>query len=800
MSDWEDEQGEDLEPADPWLIVPEEPPPADEESTRKGRRRRRRGSDAPPPPAEEWSDGAPEEAAEIEIPEWIEQPGDTAAAEAPDTTPDDPVDDDPEDQAASKVEPPSDAVEEIVEMPSWADDATTAATHIEATGLDGGSLEEVTGDSEEDSDHLAEPAPSGDTELIDLDPAAYARAQEEMFAEASPPQPEQPEHDEPGEDASDLSDGKDQDDEDWVEALAEQSPYGVATPDAFDALAESDEGDDMTDWDLFMGESAVDRSLDPAAADPAPAPPPPPSGKLSRRERRKARKAAAAAAAAGAEIAAETEALEPEVVDDVPGWVTGGPEDTAWLAEDSGEVEPADGDEALEPAGADPDDSGEVPAVDEPPATPSDAAVDADADASADVVEAPGPTTPADETVWLASDQPLVREEASETPGSPPSDETDDPASDEWLAATEDDDWASAPQGADVADGFGADPAAGDVGDSVSRDPLRGSPTMDHLGLAQAIDEFGDEDLEWQGMAAAMPGLETGVVGFDDVADLTDAGQEEYVARAPSDLGTRIATGFILVGLLLGSMWVGPEAFGAFVGLLVMVALGEFYISLRRRRYRPIALFGYLGALGTLAGVWFHGPLAIPIGLILTAVVIYFLYAFLPLGSDALTNGGLTILGVAWIAATTAFAAPLIRAEGFRALVVTVVLVTAAMDIGAYGFGRMWGSRPLAPTLSPNKTVEGLFGGIVCAIGAGVGASFLFSDVITLQAGLMMAAVVIVLAPLGDLAESLVKRSLAIKDMGSILPGHGGVLDRIDAFLFVLPGMWVLAKVLGLIA
>ena len=120
------------------------------------------------------------------------------------------------------------------------------------------------------------------------------------------------------------------------------------------------------------------------------------------------------------------------------------------------------------------------------------------------------------------------------------------------------------------------------------------------------------------------------------------------------------------------------------------------------------------------------------------------------------------------------------------------------MDIGAYFFGRSFGSRALAPILSPNKTVEGLAGGVIVTIGAAVAMGY-FLDPFTIRTGAALGLVVAVAAPLGDLAESMIKRSLAVKDMGTILPGHGGILDRVDAFLFVLPAAWVLYESLGLL-
>lgn len=320
--------------------------------------------------------------------------------------------------------------------------------------------------------------------------------------------------------------------------------------------------------------------------------------------------------------------------------------------------------------------------------------------------------------------------------------------------------------------------------------------TLEHRGLAEAIAAVGDDDdTEWQAMSAAMPGVETGVLGFEDVADL--AGDDEYVAPVRSNLGVRAVTGLILAGLLFGSIFAGGWAFALFVGAIVVLGVGEFFTTLRHRGYLPLSLFGLTGAVGTLLATWFHGPIAIPSGILLTAVVVFFFYAFAPTQRDALSNGGLTVLGVAWATGSIAFAIPIARAPEFEILVLAVVAATAAMDIGAYSFGRRWGRRPLAPVLSPNKTVEGLLGGVLLTLAVGAAFGYFELGPFDLAAGLALAAVVVFAAPLGDLAESMIKRSMGVKDMGSTLPGHGGVLDRIDAFLFVIPSVWVLYQVLG---
>jgi phosphatidate cytidylyltransferase len=288
--------------------------------------------------------------------------------------------------------------------------------------------------------------------------------------------------------------------------------------------------------------------------------------------------------------------------------------------------------------------------------------------------------------------------------------------------------------------------------------------------------------------------VESGVVGFEDVEDLS--ADEAYAAPGGSDLGLRVVTGLVLAMLLVGAVWAGGEALAAFIALLMMVALVEFYTTLRMRGYRPMALFGYIGGAGTFALAWFLGPVAISGGLIATTVLVFFVYALTPDRRDALTNGGLTVLGVGWIVGTTAFAFPIIDSPQFRPLVMGIVVGTVAMDVGAYSAGRSFGSRAMAPVLSPNKTLEGLAGGVILTIGACVLFGHLFEP-FDIRSGAALGLAVAFAAPLGDLVESMLKRSLGVKDMGSILPGHGGILDRVDAFLFVVPVAWAAYRALG---
>jgi len=339
-----------------------------------------------------------------------------------------------------------------------------------------------------------------------------------------------------------------------------------------------------------------------------------------------------------------------------------------------------------------------------------------------------------------------------------------------------------------------APPGGPEIPGELTGDIFTGAVTMEHRGLAEEMLAAEGTDTELQALAAPMAGLDTGVVGFADLG-----AEEMRVEAVHSDLGLRVITGVVLIGLLLGALWVSGELLAGFIGVLAMLGLVEFYGTLRTRGFQPLALFGYAGGIGLLAGTWFYGLQAIPAAAISTTVIVFFFYAFAPNRRDALTNGGLTVLGVLWVTGSIAFLFPIIAAEDFRILVLAFAASTVAMDVGAYFFGRAWGSSSLAPVLSPNKTVEGLAGGVILAIVAAVAMGYQFEPLDT-RSGAVLGLIVAVVAPLGDLAESMLKRSLGVKDMGSVLPGHGGILDRIDAFLFVLPATWVLYQALGLLA
>jgi phosphatidate cytidylyltransferase len=293
-----------------------------------------------------------------------------------------------------------------------------------------------------------------------------------------------------------------------------------------------------------------------------------------------------------------------------------------------------------------------------------------------------------------------------------------------------------------------------------------------------------------------MPGVESGVVGFDDVLD--GAAETAVMQGQGRDLVIRLVTGVVLALLFVGALWWSSTALGVLAGVILLIALSEFYGVLLRNGLQPLAVFGLLGGLATLLGVAAWGPIAVPGALIVTAIVLLFYYALEPARPDPLVNGGLTLIGMLWVAGFGAFILAMLDATDFRILVFATIALTVVMDTAQYFAGRNWGKRKLSPDLSPNKTIEGLIGGIIVVLltGAVLG----LQDPFDLTAGLVLAGLVAVVAPLGDLAVSMLKRDLGVKDTGVILPGHGGLLDRIDGLLFVIPVAWVAFSALGYLA
>jgi phosphatidate cytidylyltransferase len=199
-----------------------------------------------------------------------------------------------------------------------------------------------------------------------------------------------------------------------------------------------------------------------------------------------------------------------------------------------------------------------------------------------------------------------------------------------------------------------------------------------------------------------------------------------------------------------------------------------------------------------LAAYW-RGEPALPVVLWLTVVFTLLWYLVGVSRSAPSTNAAITILTVTYVGLFGSFAALMLRLPDGTGILLGTVVAVVANDVGALFAGRQFGRTPIARAISPNKSIEGALGGALASIVV----SFVVLDLIGLHpwsakggSALALGALVAVLGPVGDLVESMLKRDLRVKDMGSILPGHGGLIDRFDALLFVLPAAYYLCRLL----
>lgn len=232
-----------------------------------------------------------------------------------------------------------------------------------------------------------------------------------------------------------------------------------------------------------------------------------------------------------------------------------------------------------------------------------------------------------------------------------------------------------------------------------------------------------------------------------------------------------------------------PAAFFGLVSAVGLLAVGELFRLLSPKEQWPISMsIGGAATLALLCSAQWPGLIPDRLILLLTVLLAAALPLVSPLGlRDAVIQSAFLVTGVLYIGLTLSCLLLTRMLSDGEFLVFFVVLVTWAGDTGAYILGKTMGRRPLSPIISPKKTVEGLLGGIILAIVVAVASQLWFLPSLTVTDAAVLAFVVTLAGLLGDLAESAIKRSANQKDSGALIPGHGGMLDRLDSLLFTAP-------------
>jgi phosphatidate cytidylyltransferase len=296
----------------------------------------------------------------------------------------------------------------------------------------------------------------------------------------------------------------------------------------------------------------------------------------------------------------------------------------------------------------------------------------------------------------------------------------------------------------------------------------------------------------------------------DDAFAEEDHGRHERPARRPlrraggggsgggggRDVQTATAVG---AGLgLLALIFVGlvPPKIGIVVVTAVAaVAAWEFFGATHQGGARAAVPVGLVAAASMPLATYWRGLNAIPLVVALALITTLLWYVIGAGGNTPVLEGvGTTLLGAVWIGVLASYAAVFLQAHKGNRMLIAVILVTVAADVGGFFGGQSFGQRPLSK-VSPNKTIEGAIAGLISAVAVGViivGGIWQPGNFHTIKAGFLLGLAAGIIAPIGDLCESVIKRDLGVKDMGSLLPGHGGILDRIDGLLFVLPAAFYL--------
>lgn len=295
---------------------------------------------------------------------------------------------------------------------------------------------------------------------------------------------------------------------------------------------------------------------------------------------------------------------------------------------------------------------------------------------------------------------------------------------------------------------------------------------------------------------------------------------DDPLAATPPSAGRNmpqaIAVGVGLLALGFLCFKLGAVATTILIAAVLTLAAGEFFATVRRAHYNPATLLGVVSVACFAIAPLIRPAVAFPVvsGITMIAGLVWFFWV--SPGEGAVMNLGVTLLGIGWIGGLGSFATLLlgqakpyqdaIEAAGAKnasnlglGVIIAIVLITVSYDAGGFFVGKYLGHTPLSAA-SPNKTLEGLAGGVVAAIVVPViilhflpGVAPVGQDLIKSFFFCLFCAIA---APLGDLCQSALKRDLGVKDMGDLLPGHGGVLDRFDAFLFVIPMAWIMAQLL----
>ncbi|KUM82799.1 MULTISPECIES: phosphatidate cytidylyltransferase [Streptomyces] len=261
---------------------------------------------------------------------------------------------------------------------------------------------------------------------------------------------------------------------------------------------------------------------------------------------------------------------------------------------------------------------------------------------------------------------------------------------------------------------------------------------------------------------------------------------------AGRDLGAAIGVGVGLGAVIIASLFFVKAAFVGVITVAVVVGLWELTKRLEERKgiKAPLVPLALGGAAMVVSG-YVRGAEGAWVAMALTALAVL-VWRMTEPPEGYLKDVTAGVFAAFYVPFLATFVAMMLAAEDGASRVLTFLLLTVVSDTGAYAVGWRFGTHKLAPRISPGKTREGLVGAVAFAMAAGALCMEFLIDDGTWWQGLLLGLAVAASATLGDLGESMIKRDLGIKDMGTLLPGHGGIMDRLDSLLPTAPVVWLL--------
>jgi phosphatidate cytidylyltransferase len=262
-------------------------------------------------------------------------------------------------------------------------------------------------------------------------------------------------------------------------------------------------------------------------------------------------------------------------------------------------------------------------------------------------------------------------------------------------------------------------------------------------------------------------------------------------------LRQRVLSAVIFVPILFASIWFGNPWFSIVVAIAALLGVIEFYALVARREWHPLTFFGTLWTLFFIFNAYYAPKyssnniyILVTSALIASAVAlslvrVLFLRSF---GEKVMVSWAASVAGIFYMGWLLSYWVLIMNSYGGdwngRDWVILALFSTFAVDTTAFFIGRAWGRHKMAPTVSPGKTWEGAIGGLVGAIVAVVALALILDIDISYSEMVVVGVLIAVFAQLGDLAESKLKRTMGAKEASNLIPGHGGILDRLDSIVF----------------